>query len=156
MFEFRVTKYDPVYRNASGAYTRNEWTSASHVGLEFGGVMLSEPEYRRVEDAYVATAMALLREAGVPSLAVAGLENPAAVPLSFGNGATLCLDEIGAVVRRMLREEFWCRLEGRDAFVHVGWDYYMFVGVPKASPDAIALARHLGLFTEPFRSPYHE
>jgi hypothetical protein len=86
VFEFRVTKYDPAHRDARGAYTRDEWTAVSDIGRAFGGVVLTEPEYRRVEDAYVTAAVAFLREAEVPSLAVAGLENHAAVPLPFAEG----------------------------------------------------------------------
>ena len=64
--------------------------------------------------------------------------------------------EVGEVVRRLLRAEFWCRLEGTESFVHVGYDYYMYVGVPAACPSAEASARQFGLFVEPFRSPYSE
>ncbi|HEY1381745.1 MAG TPA: hypothetical protein VGF55_33410 [Gemmataceae bacterium] len=156
MFEFRVTKYDPAHRDGAGAYTRDEWTAVSDIGRAFGGAVLTEAEYRRVEDAYAASAVAFLTEAGVPALTVAGLENAAAARLSFADGSLLRPTEVGEVVRRVLREEFWCRLEGAGAFVHVGWDYYMYVGVPHPCPGAAALARQLGLFVEPFRSPYRE
>jgi hypothetical protein len=156
VFEFRVTKYDPAHRNHRGMYTRDEWTSAGDIGRPFGGVVLTEAAYRQVEDAYATVAVAFLREAEVPSLAVAGLENHAAVPLPFAEGSALGLAEVGEVIRRVLREEFWCRLEGAEAFVHVGRDYYMYVGVPRPCPDAEGSARQLGLFVEPFRSPYRE
>jgi hypothetical protein len=156
VFEFRVTKYDPANRDCRGAYARDEWTSVSDIGRAFAGVVLTEAEYQRVEDAYATSAVAFLREAGVSALVVAGLENHAAVPLPFANGSSLGLSEVGEAVRRVLREEFWCRLEGAGAFVHVGWDYYMYVGVPGPCPSAATLARQLGLFVEPFRSPYSE
>ena len=156
MFEFRVTKYDPAHRDRSGAYTRDEWISVSEVGQAFEGVVLTEAEYSRVEDAYVIAAVAFLREAGVSALSVAGLENHARVPLPFAEGSRLGLAEVGDVVRRMLRGEFWCQLEGTEAFAHVGYDYYMCVRVPAACPNAVALARQLGLFVEPFRSPYSD
>jgi hypothetical protein len=156
LFEFRVTKYDPAHRDRHGIYTRDEWTGVSDIGRAFGGVVLTEPEYRRVEDAYATTAVAFLREASVETLAVAGLENDTAVPLLFAEGSLLGLAEVEHAVQRMLRAEFWCRLEGAGAFVHVGYDYYMYVGVPVACPDAAALARQFGLFTEPFPSPYRE
>src|SRR5205823_13394108 len=105
---------------------------------------------------YAEAAVAFLQEAGVLTLAVAGLENQAAVPLSFAEGSLLHLAEVGEVVRRMLREEFWCRLEGAEAFVHIGYDYSMYVGAFRPCPAAAALSRQLGLFVEPFRSPYHE
>lgn len=49
--------------------------SFSDIGQASGGVLLTEPECQRVEDASAASAVALLRKAGVLSLAVAGLEN---------------------------------------------------------------------------------
>jgi hypothetical protein len=57
-------------------------------------------------------------------------------------------------MRRVLREEFWCRLEGPEAFVHFGYDYYLYVGVPRACPEAEQATRRAGLFVESFRSPY--
>ncbi|OAI50708.1 hypothetical protein AYO44_05415 [Planctomycetaceae bacterium SCGC AG-212-F19] len=154
MFEYRVTKYDAAHRDAQGAYTREEWTAVSDIGRDFAGVVLTESEYQRVEDAYVAAALAFLREAGIQSLNVAGLENHAGLPLSFSEGAILSLSDAASVIRRVLRKEFWCRLEETGAFVHIGYDYYMYVGVARPCPNAQALARQSGLFVEPFRSPY--
>lgn len=156
VFEFRVTKYDSAHRDRCGAYTRDEWTSFDDIGRAFGGVVLTEPEYQRVEDAYVTAAVAFFREAGIEALSVAGLENYPGLPLAFADGSSLGLVEVGGVLRRLLREEFWCRLECARAFVHVGYDYYMYIGVPVACPGAIALARQLGLFPESFQSPYRE
>ncbi len=156
VFEFRVTKYDPAHRDATGEYTRDEWTSVEDIDQTFGGVVLTKAEYERAEDAYATAAVAFLREAEVPSLAVTGLENAKGVPLPITEGSLIGLAGIDEMVRRLLREEFWCRLEGVGAFVHVGWDYYMYVGVPRPCPSAAALAGQLGLFVEQFRSPYRE
>jgi hypothetical protein len=153
LLQFRITKYDPAYRDGRGAYLREEWTSSAHIGRSFEGVVLTEAEYRRVEDAYVASALAFLKEAGVTELTVLGLENPRAVELPFSEGSALDLEVIGEVLRRVLREEFWCRLEGPESFLHVDWDYYLFVGVPVACPAAEALAQRLELFVEPCLSP---
>lgn len=157
VLEFRVTKYDPAFRRGHrGPYTREEWTSISDVGRTVGGVPLTQTEYLRVEDAYVSSADAFLREAKVIALTVAGLENPLNLPLPFSEGAILDTDSVPSVIRRVLREEFWCRLEGADSFVHVGYDYYMYIGVPVECPAAVTIARQLGLFPEPFPSPYRE
>ena len=156
MFEFRVTKYDPAHRDCRGAYLRDAWTSFGDIGRAFGGAILTELEYRVAEDAYATAAVAFLREVGVTSLTVVGLENHADVPLPFADGPALDLAEVGQVVRALLRGEFWCRLEVEEAFIHIGYDYYMYVGVQKACPNAVDLSRRLGLFTEQFRSPYLE
>jgi hypothetical protein len=148
-----VTKYNPAYRR-QGAYTRDDWTSVSDIGRAFDGVVLTKAEYKRVENAYVASTVAFLREAGVRFLTVVGLENHEKRPLPFSEDSVLDATEAADVVRRMLRNEFWCRLEGADSFIHVGYDYYMYVGVPVNCPHSVAMARQIGLFVEPFRSPY--
>src|SRR5262245_6416722 len=89
VFEYRVTKYDPAFRDSTGAYVRDEWTSFSDIGRAFSGVVLTEADYQRAEDAYVTAAVAFLREAGVASVTVAGLEHHAEIPLPWGEGAVL-------------------------------------------------------------------
>ena len=70
MIEYRVTKYDPVLRDATGAYTSDDWTAVTDIGCAFGGVILTEDEYRRVEQAYVDSALAFIREGRLSSLTV--------------------------------------------------------------------------------------
>ena len=156
MFEYRVTKYNPAFRNELGGYIPEDWTSMSEIGREFEGVVLSEDEYRRVEQAYIDSAFAFLSESGLTSLRVRGLENHQKLVLEFGEGSVLSLDEISGVMRRILREELWCRLEAPSGFVHFGWDYYMYIGVPQRCPAAEKRAGELGLYPEDFASPYRE
>jgi hypothetical protein len=154
--EYRVTKYDPAFRDQSGAYTKVEWTLFKQIGQTFSGVLLTSDEYGRVEEAYIQAAMSFLSESGLLSMRVAGLENPQKQTLDFQNNSVLSLDRIGEIIRRILRDEFWCRLEGSDGFIHFGWDYYMYIGVPHPCPAARARAAELGLYVEEFASPYVE
>ena len=75
MNEYRVTKYNPAFRDERGAYTGDEWTMFAQIGQTFPGVQLTSAEYERVEDAYVEAALSFLGESGLLSLRVAGLEN---------------------------------------------------------------------------------
>ena len=78
------------------------------------------------------------------------------IPIGLlSNGAHLRLGQLGFVIPSILREEFWCRLEGEGCFLHFGHDYYMYVGVPVPCPESQKLASRLGLFVEEFASPYH-
>jgi hypothetical protein len=156
MKEYRVTKYNPAFRDSTGAYTRDEWISVKDIGRSFAGVVLTREEYDRVERAYVSAALTFLREGGVTSLTVSGLENTQRRRLEFQEGTLLPLDQVGDVIKRVLREEFWCRLQGVDGFVHIGWDFYMYVGVPCPCPEALAQAAELGLYVEEFSSPYND
>jgi hypothetical protein len=152
--EYRVTKYNPAFRGPGGAYTKDEWTSVRDVGRSFAGEVLTREEYERVENAYVGSALAFLGEAGLTSLSIEGPENTRVESLVFRNGSILSLDEVREAIRRVLREEFWCRLEGVDGFVHFGWDYYMYIGVPHPCPTARERTVELGLYVEEFASPY--
>jgi hypothetical protein len=154
--EYRVTKYDPAFRSPTDAFTRNEWTRMADVGRSFDGVMLTREEYERVENAYVSAALAFLGEAGLASLRVEGLENHRGLLLTFGERTVLPLERVGDVIRGLLREQFWCRLEGVGGFIHVGWDYYMYVGVPHPCPTAHARTVELGLYVEERDSPYNQ
>jgi hypothetical protein len=158
MYQHRVTKYDPKKRDRSGKYTANEWTSRDQIGQTFGGVMLTAADYQKVEDAYVTAAMAFFQESGGKSLAIIQLENHAGHKepgLHQHQGGSLDRTEIERVCRLNLREVIWCKLED-DAgrFIHFGYDYYMYVGVPTPCESAKSLAQSLGLFVEIFASPY--
>jgi len=153
MFEYRVTKYDPAVRQAKGTYA--EWTSVSHIGTVFNGKVLSQAAYEGVETAYIAVALAFLREVGVSSVQIRGLENHNHVSFSHEEGDFLALTDALELMTRILREEIWCRLESSEAFVHFGYDYYMYVGVSSACPKSERLAADAGLFVELMPSPYH-
>jgi len=58
----------------------------------------------------------------------------------------------------MLREEGWCRLvDGERFFVHVGWDYYVYIGSDRTCDRSVAAAEGLRLFVDrDFVSPYLE
>jgi len=155
--QYRVTKYDPSLRDDGGAFTGIEWTSRSDIGREFGGAPLSEAEYLRVETAYLFAIEAFLGEAKVESLTLSGIENTssARLPGFAKSGANLSLRECVKFARLVLREETWGKLAapGR-AYVHFGYDYYMYLGLPSKCLGAVSAVHGQGLFVEPFRSPY--
>lgn len=158
MFEYRVTKYDPGNRDRDEGYCVDEWTSWSHVGEIFGNRLLTIQDYWKVEDAYVIAAVHMLSESGVDSLCVSGLKNEANyVPETFDlrEGAVLAGNQLQHAVRCLLREYFWCRLEDDGkAYLHVGPDLHLYIGVPRPVPESIGTAHEAGLFVCAFASPY--
>ena len=156
MKEYRITKYDPQYRDDSGVFTKPEWTMFSDIGETIGGHVVSESEYERIESAYINAALHFLNEAGIDSLIVRGLENHGGYPTAMTEGQTLSTRELQTAFREILREKCWCCFE-RDGmgFVHFGYDYYMYVGVSRTCTNSIRYAEEQGLFVEEFRSPYH-
>lgn len=156
MKEYRVTKYDPALRGPNGEYKGDDWIMFSEIGQSFRGVVLTEQEYKRVEIAYVKVALALLSESGIAELRAVGLENSRKHQLEFAEGSLLTPEKLSDVFGRILRNEFWCHFQADHGFVHFGWDYYMYIGVPRRCPAAEQTASELGLYVEEFTSPYHE
>ncbi len=151
MPEYRVTKYDPAVRDERGAFLRNDWTAYSDVGTA-----VSAEEYAKVEEAYLRAASTFMMESGVSRLAVRGLESLNESPSPLVEGMFLAPGAWHDAFRLVLRNQLWCRFEAGAAFVHFGYDFYMYVGVPSACVAAAAAAQRDGLFVEAFESPYRD
>lgn len=150
MNQYRITKYNPNNRNEQGQYQdTDEWTGFKEVGER-----LSLQAYELVEAAYIESALEIMTMGGVSQLTVAGLEDHAKVS-GLKEGDSLRLDDLGVVLRSLLREAFWCRLESDRGFIHIGWDFYMYVGAQRVSPVALKRAEQRGLYVEVMTSPYH-
>ena len=167
MSMFRVTKFNPSFRDAEGRYLLDDWTSLTDVGKFFTGTRLTQSEYLKVEDAYVETVRRFLLSAGIASVRVTdaeqkdtfhvlSLELKAEIEgknLAIEENTQLSAIDIDWAVRLNLRELFWCRLEGeRGLYIHFGYDYYMYLGI-----DDVDFALPLlpsGMFAELCESPY--
>ena len=55
MFSWRITKYNPQYRNASGFYLKNDWTSFSDMGKIFDEEELTFKKYLIIGNYYIET-----------------------------------------------------------------------------------------------------
>jgi hypothetical protein len=151
----RVTKYDPGLRDQRGAFTEDDWTSVSDVGGIFNGRVLTLSEYLDVENRYLRVVAAFLEAAGVESLVASDVESHGARWWPQ-EGESLSPLAVVDVVREMLRERGFCRLAGpRGVYVHVGDDYYLYVGGDVDGAAALDAVARAGLFADEFRSPYH-
>jgi len=150
MYEFRVTKYDPQKRHETGYYTdQEEWTDFGQVGKN-----VSLEEYLLIEKAYIDSAIEFIASSGSDSLTVVSLENHRNTT-NLKEHDLIPLDSLDPVLRSLLRCEFWCRLESELGFIHIGWDYYMYIGVSRVNESVISNTQKRGLFVEEFISPYH-
>ena len=75
-YQWRVTKYNPKYRNEFGHYTLiEEWTCPSEIGETINGKEFTLDEYLRVEAAYIHSVLNFMEESNVDSLRVLQLES---------------------------------------------------------------------------------
>lgn len=174
MFNWRITKYNPDFRDELGRYQKDEWTSFSEIGKTFAGIKLTIEDYIAIEDAYVGAIVAFMNSVEITSLTVRGLEKKSNnIMLNRENvlysdemihlyatlheDAILSLREVQCLARVILREDLWCKLEKDDImFAHFGYDYYMYIGSHKICEDAINKIKERGLFVEDFVSPYND
>jgi hypothetical protein len=176
MYSYRVTKYNPVFRNEKGTYQREEWTSFSDIGSVFGAVKLTPSEYSRVESLYISAIGSFMSLADIDSLKISGLEKKSYsltendqryielypdrmtnLAESIQNNDSLSDDKLNDFCKLCLRNQLWARLENESKmFVHFGNDYYMYVGISNTSKMVIEQIRSTGLFVETFESPYLE
>lgn len=170
MFSYRITKFDPKYRNELGHFLNNDWTSISEIGKKFDGKELTFEDYKKIEDAYVHAIMLFMDFLNLNSLTVPYLEKHRKRPYpdiyrsktmlelfkKITVGQELDKNEVADVARLMLRETLWSKLESKDKmFVHFGYDYYMYIGSSKELPDSSKNEiEKSGLFVEEFESPY--
>lgn len=171
MYWWRVTKYDPRYRDESGRYLRDEWIGAAQIGEEFvDGIdgILTEEEYIRVEGLYAAAVVRFWTASGEPPLQIQALELSSSFGLpsesdelddvGFGdwrpvNGERVPSARLEAIVRWCLRSLGWCRLVSDEFCVDFGYDFYMSIGTATAIDAARQEVTSSGLFVERTRSP---
>lgn len=169
MFCYRITKYNPEYRDSSGAYKKDEWTSYSDIGSTIENEALSAEEYLNIENAYVEAISLIMDEVGINSLAITALEKHNAPqkndvlfdPILLKTYQSLKINQslnktvVLEVARLALRDYMWCKLESENMFVHFGYDYYMYIGSQKKPNSILPSVEALGLFVEQIdESPY--
>lgn len=140
---FRITKYNPIYRNEVGHYTADEWTAISNIKK----YNISWDEYRKVEQAYVDVITKLLTKFNYNELKVGGLEKSFQwkdfsklrirglwkrwkilfKDIINERQEYLPLNEVSICMRLLLREMYWCFLYWNKIEVKTWYDYYMYV-----------------------------
>lgn len=157
MYEYRITKYNPKYRNVKGVFEREEWISYSDIGQVFNGTKLTANEYVAKEEKYISGILLMMACENVKTMFLKNVEiNSCDFEATFGvrEGAALDVSEIPALCRLILREHIWAKLESERMFVHFGYDFYMYIGVANKCDDVLAKISDLGLYVEEYRSPY--
>ena len=151
MWQFRITKYDPNKRNDLGHYLDiDEWTEFSEVGKK-----ISLEEYEAIEGLYLDAAYELISKSGIKFLNLIGLENYKKL-CPYAENDQIDISNIRDVVRSLLRTEYWAKLESQEGFIHIGYDFYMYVGTKDFDESAICKIADSGLYVEQMSSPYNE
>ncbi|CAG9621556.1 DUF7683 domain-containing protein [Sutcliffiella rhizosphaerae] len=170
MNQWRVTKYNPIYRDEHGHFTlREEWTSPSEIWKTINGEVLTLDKYLQVEATYIDSIIKFMDASDLDYLRVMMLsintisEEEKTSALYYKDFEKIVLqedkivnrNEIRQICKMILRDFIFCQFYNEDKFfVHFGWDYYMYIGSYVKCLPAIEFAVNNDLFVESMKSPY--
>lgn len=172
MYSYRITKYNPTFRDERGYYTIDEWTSISDIGKNLNDGILSLDEYMRVESLYIDAIFEFIKCLSIAYLEVEMLTRWNNILVADSGhytndmrklyetveeGDVLEAKEIDILSRLVLRDELGCKMRYKDdLYIHFGYDYYMYVVCSSECLSTVKKIQNSGLFVEPYKSPYLE
>lgn len=166
MNKWRITKYNPIFRNPDGLYIKEDWSTIWEIGKTFNGRKITIEDYLNLENDYANTALDLLSSAGLDRLRVKELSKTFDTiphlstpiiekPIKLIENNWLDVNDIEKVIKMMLREAVHCKLVYPYKFyVHIGWDFYMYIGANLDKTRAENIVTNHSLYLEDSESPY--
>lgn len=170
MISWRITKYNPIFRDKKGSYLKNDWAASSDIGKFFENKEFTYDEYLKIEDAYIAAILLFMEFVETDTLKITNLAKKFKPNLNnfYSQQMLNAFNDVNEydiinknlvelIARLALRENLWCKLESEDMYVHFGYDYYMYIGISKkCTNNIIDKIETKGLFVESYQSPYEE
>ena len=154
MKEYLISKYDPQYR-VDGIYVRYDWDGETDIGKVFADGLLTRQKYNAVLDSYVECAMEILDSAHIEWMTVSGLEDYAD-EAPWKENEAVSGRQLALVISDCMHEKYWCRLVAERAFVHFGYELYMYIGCDLEYDEAAKICARHGLYAVERASPYKE
>jgi hypothetical protein len=173
MFQYRITKYDKSKRDENGYYIgEDQWTECSDIGRIINGKEVLLGDYLDTETKYIDAALNLFDASDLPHLRLTSIgttDHFSGVPLphnknlkepefdniAFMEDHIVQPNEIPTVIKMILRDFGWAKLEFKDAFfIHFGCDFYMYIGTVKTPKSILEEIEKNGLFVEERPSPF--
>ncbi len=167
-FNYRVTKYNPTFRNEKGWYLRDEWTSHGDIGRKYNDEVFFMDEYLEVENKYIQAILQFMQCNKITSLRVTKLQEKSGLAQDTDNTQEMINiynkiknrvlvsgEDLENICKLILREHLWCKLRNdKNMEVHFGYDYYMYILSKSPCEKAISNIKKSGLFVEEYESPY--
>ncbi|WP_018888339.1 hypothetical protein [Paenibacillus massiliensis] len=173
MNKYRITKYNPFFREANGNYLREDWMSISDIGKKFEGNILTVEEYKSVEDKYVKVIQLIMDYTNTPFIVVSDVRrstDDSGFEKSINKYRELYNEEylkdiyynlidtmkfssqqIDSLVRLLLREEIGAEVYFETNLkVFIGYDFLMGIHTDRPIEVIIPKIEEIGLFVEKF------
>lgn len=171
MHRYRITKYNPQYRNEKGWYMKEEWTSYCDIGKEYDGIKFTKDVYLLMECKYIKTILYIMKKEKVKSMTLKAFEKYGSLKkqkkflkeydLAFSeseeklfrsikNGIKIDIEELDKIIKLILRECFWGILydSKTKCKIEFGYDYYTYVTCHKIEQRVIEEFEGKGMYIE--------
>ncbi len=152
MHYYRLTKYNPKFRDAKGHYKKDEWTYYEQIGQAFGDSTFTRTEYLATEKRYIECICEFLKASDISKMRSARVENRSTtsfngVPIRKGKNYTV--SELRKIIPGVLRGRFWLQFRTEEGyFLHFDWDYYVYLALPLPKKQLVPVANKFKLFLE--------
>lgn len=150
MYRYRITKYNPKFRDEKGKYIKQEWTSVWDIENKNSNVILKFDEYINYESKYVDCVYKILNYYNIKFLTINNLEKPIGITRKISSqqlqeligkdlecelyknitdNQKIIYSNIEDIIKMIFREELWCNLNDTSLGLtfQFGYDYYMYV-----------------------------
>ena len=167
---WRITKYNPEYRNEYGHYSKDSWTTYSEVGRICDGKIVTIEDYLLYENLYIQTIILFMNCLDISKLYITHLWKSEQIKTDkyttpkmkhlwkiIENNSWVNKHNVPTLVSLILRDQLWCQLSyPYRMHVDFGYDFYMYIESRKSSEEVIKAIETSGLYIEPFKSPYRK
>jgi len=173
MYKYRITKYNPSFRDYNGAYLKDDWISISEIGETFDEGELTLEQYKQTEDGYIKAIQLIMDYLSVPYLIITDVDIPEHPDeifqkrikifrefytdemleyyFSAKNNDKLNKEKLDFHCRFMLREDIQSDVHyPRKMKVFIGYDYLMGIDTSKSLEPIFPLLKETGLYIEDF------
>ena len=161
MYCYRITKYNPEFRDKNGIYLKNEWTSVNDIGKVFDGEELTKEKYLYIENGYISAIKLIMEENNISTLMINCLEkyydvsdetyfSPDEKELlaEIKDNMNVSKDKLETLIRMALRELLWCKLRSEKVEIEFGYDYYMYIKCDQIKDSTVGFLLSNGIFVE--------
>ena len=168
IYKYRITQYNPKYRNINGVYTQNEWISVYDLGRFYNERQFCLKEYIQTENSYILAIKEFLCILNITKMYIEKLEKNVDIDFvkkqntvlkdcdldmeklmeSVVKMQELNLKNICIFSKMALREYIWGILSYDNIKIEFGYDYYMYFYSNVDCYEQLVNAQIQGIFIE--------
>jgi hypothetical protein len=168
MITYRITKYNPIYRDKDGVYLKDEWTAISDIGKSFGKKKLTYMKYLKVEGQYLKALERILSKIDLNTITINEIEkyfykvNDNTVKDLYDENMKILFnklsdnycftskDELMNAIKLILREHLWGKIVVKNSNfkVEFGNDLYVYITSEELPKELIQSLSNIGVFIE--------